>query len=70
MRYAELHCSSAFSFLEGANQPEDLVERAAALDLPAVALVDRNGLSGAPRFWKAANGSGNQTARRRGNRPR
>ncbi len=58
MKYAELHCASAFSFLEGASQPEDLVERAAALELPAVALVDRNGLSGAPRFWKAANEAG------------
>jgi error-prone DNA polymerase len=50
MKYAELHCSSAFSFLEGACEPEALVERAAALELPAVALVDRNGVSGAPRF--------------------
>jgi len=58
VKYAELHCASAFSFLEGACQPEDLVERAAALDLPAAALVDRNGLSGAPRFWKAAREAG------------
>jgi error-prone DNA polymerase len=56
--YAELHCASAFSFLEGASEPEDLVERAAELDLGAVALVDRNGLSGAPRFWKAATAAG------------
>ncbi len=52
--YAELHCASAFSFLEGASLPEDLVARAAELGLPAVALVDRNSVSGAPRFWKAA----------------
>jgi error-prone DNA polymerase len=58
MKYAELHCASAFSFLEGASQPEDLVERAAELGLPAVALVDRNTLSGAPRFWKAARDAG------------
>ncbi len=58
MRYAELHCASAFSFLEGASEPEDLVERAAELELGAVALVDRNGLSGAPRFWKAATAAG------------
>jgi error-prone DNA polymerase len=58
MKYAELHCASAFSFLEGASQPEDLVERAAELDLPAVALVDRNTVSGAPRFWKAAKEAG------------
>ena len=58
MKYAELHCASAFSFLEGASQPEDLVERAAELELPAVALVDRNTVSGAPRFWKAARDAG------------
>ena len=58
MNYAELHCASAFSFLEGASLPEDLVARAAALELPAVALVDRNTLSGAPRFYKAAKEAG------------
>ena len=58
MKYAELHCASAFSFLEGASQPEDLVDRAAELGLGAVALVDRNGLSGAPRFFKAATQAG------------
>jgi error-prone DNA polymerase len=57
-RYVELRCASAFSFLNGASLPEDLVERAAALGLPAVALVDANGLSGAPRFWKAAKAAG------------
>ena len=54
MRYAELHCASAFSFLEGASLPEDLVARAAELGLETVALIDRNTVSGAPRFWKAA----------------
>jgi error-prone DNA polymerase len=58
MKYAELHCASAFSFLEGASQPEDLVERAVELELPAVALIDRNTVSGAPRFWKAAKEAG------------
>jgi len=58
MQYAELHCASAFSFLEGASQPEDLIDRAVELNLPAVALVDRNTLSGAPRFWKAAREAG------------
>jgi len=58
VKYAELHCASAFSFLEGASQPEDLVERAAELGLEAVALVDRNTVSGAPRFWKAARDAG------------
>lgn len=48
--YVELHASSAFSFLEGGSLPEALVQRAAELGLPAVALLDRNGLYGAPRF--------------------
>ena len=52
--YAELRAASAFSFLDGASLPEDLVARAAELGLPAIALVDRNGISGAPRFYKAA----------------
>jgi error-prone DNA polymerase len=56
--YVELHAASAFSFLDGASLPEDLVERAAALGLPAMALCDRNGISGAPRFWKAAREAG------------
>ncbi len=54
MACPELHARSAFSFLEGASLPEDLVERAAALDIPAVALLDRDSLSGAPRFHMAA----------------
>ncbi len=56
--YAELHAASAFSFLDGASHPEDLVARAAELELPAVALADRNGLYGAPRFYKAAKEAG------------
>jgi error-prone DNA polymerase len=56
--YAELRVASAFSFLDGASLPEDLVARAAELGLPAVALVDRNGVSGAPRFYKAARAAG------------
>jgi len=56
--YAELHCASAFSFLEGASPPEELVGRAAALGLPAVALVDRDGVYGAPRFFRAARQAG------------
>src|ERR1017187_5086305 len=56
--YAELRAASAFSFLNGSSLPEDLVERGAALDLPAMALVDTNGVSGAPRFWKAAKAAG------------
>src|SRR5438876_1248733 len=56
--YAELRVSSAFSFLDGASLPEDLIEQTARLGLPAVALVDRNGVYGAPRFYKAARAAG------------
>jgi len=56
--YVELRCASAFSFLRGASLPEDLVERAAALDYPALALGDRDGLYGAPRFYRAAKEAG------------
>ncbi len=56
--YAELHAASAFSFLDGASLPEDLVQRAVELELPAVALVERNGVYGAPRFHKAAQEAG------------
>jgi len=52
--YVELHAASAFSFLAGASQPEALVERAAELDMPAVALADRNGLYGVARFHTMA----------------
>jgi error-prone DNA polymerase len=54
----ELHAASAFSFLRGASLPEDIVERAAELGYDAVALVDRDGLAGAPRFFKAAKARG------------
>jgi error-prone DNA polymerase len=57
-RYAELHARSAFSFLEGASLPEELIERAAELELPAVALLDRDGVYGAPRFHAAAKKAG------------
>jgi error-prone DNA polymerase len=52
--YVELHAASAFSFLAGASQPEALVERAAQLEMPAVALADRNGLYGVARFHTMA----------------
>ncbi len=52
--YVELRARSAFSFLEGAATPEDLIDRAAALGYPALALGDRDGLYGAPRFYHAA----------------
>ena len=53
-RYAELHCRSNFTFLEGASHPEELVETGVALGLDALALTDRDGLYGAVRFAKAA----------------
>src|SRR5690349_7635481 len=56
--YVELHAASAFSFLQGASLPEALVERAAALDYPALALLDADGVYGAPRFHKAATQAG------------
>ena len=58
MSYVELHAASAFSFLEAASLPEALVERAAELGYPAVALVDRDGVHGMPRFHKAAVAAG------------
>src|SRR6185436_13483732 len=56
--YAEIRASSAFSFLNGASLPEDLAYFAAANDLPAMALVDTNGVYGAPRFYNAAKKAG------------
>jgi error-prone DNA polymerase len=56
--YVELRCRSAFSFLDGASLPEDLVEAAARNGYGALALADRNGLSGAPRFFAAAKQAG------------
>ena len=52
--YVELGMRSAFSFLEGSSAPEDLAERAAELGHGAIALADRDGLYGLPRFHKAA----------------
>ena len=51
--YIELHTRSAFSFLEGASVPEELAEVCAALQMPAMALLDRDGVYGAPRFHLA-----------------
>jgi error-prone DNA polymerase len=56
--YVELQAASAFSFLRASSSPEDLVARAAELGYSALALVDRDGLSGAPRFFKAAKKAG------------
>src|SRR5271165_5041426 len=52
--YVELHARSAFSFLEGASLPEELVAVCAQLNLPAMALLDTDGVYGAPRFHLAA----------------
>jgi error-prone DNA polymerase len=52
--YVELHARSAFSFLRGSSSPEQLAYQAADLQLPAIALCDRDGLFGAPRFHAAA----------------
>jgi error-prone DNA polymerase len=56
--YIELHTASAFSFLQGASLPEALVDRAADLGYSALALLDRDGVYGAPRFHKAALAAG------------
>src|SRR3712207_1063558 len=52
--YAELHCHSNFSFLDGASHPEELVEEAARLGLDAIALTDHDGMYGVVRFAEAA----------------
>lgn len=54
----ELHAASAFSFLGAASQPETLIKRAAELEMPAMALLDRNGVYGAARFHTSAGRSG------------
>ncbi len=53
-RYVELHARSAFSFLEGASMPEAMTEQAASLDLPGLAILDRDGLYGSPRLYTTA----------------
>lgn len=57
-RYVELHAASAFSFLEGASQPEELIRRAAELGMPAMGLLDRNGVYGSARFHTSAKRNG------------
>src|SRR5690606_20851625 len=60
--YAELHCHSSFSFLDGASSPEELVEEAARLGLEALALTDHDGFYGVVRFAEAARALGVPTA--------
>ena len=52
--YVEFHARSAFSFLEGASLPEALVQQAANLGMPALGILDRDGLYGAPRLYTTA----------------
>src|SRR5690606_39203652 len=56
--YAELHCHSTFSWLDGASHPEELVTEAARLGLDALALTDHDGLYGVVRFAQAARAVG------------
>ena len=56
--YAELHCHSAFSLLDGASTPEALVKRAVELGIQALALTDHDDLGGAVRFSRAARDAG------------
>src|SRR5579863_2621939 len=58
MDFVELHARSAFSFLEGACVPEELAGACTQLGMPAMAIVDRNGVYGATRFHMAAKQSG------------
>ena len=62
VRYAELHAHSAFSFLDGASTPEEMVAEAVRLDLSTIALTDHDGLYGVVRFAEAARELGIRTA--------
>lgn len=57
-KYVELHAASAFSFLEAASQPEGLIRAAVEQQMPAMALLDRNGLYGTARFHASAKENG------------
>src|ERR1700716_3100437 len=59
--YAELHCHSNFSFLDGASHPEELIESAALLGLDALAITDPDGMDGVVRFAEAAKELGVRT---------
>jgi len=52
--WAELHCHSSYSFLDGASSPEELVAEAAARGLEALAITDHDGMYGVPQFAQAA----------------
>ncbi|MGE5829781.1 MAG: error-prone DNA polymerase [Micromonosporaceae bacterium] len=61
VEYAELHCHSTYSFLDGASQPEELVEEAARLGLGGIAITDHDGFYGVVRFSEAAQALGVST---------
>ena len=61
MQFVELHARSAFSFLEGSSVPEALAYACAKQQLPAMAVLDRNGLYGSPRFHLIAKSKGIQS---------
>src|SRR5262245_22183712 len=52
--WAELHCHSSYSFLDGASAPAELVAEAARLGLAALAITDHDGMYGVPQFAQAA----------------
>ncbi len=56
--YAELHCHTNFSFLDGASHAEDLVDLAMSLEYEALAVTDHDGFYGVSRFWQAAKATG------------
>ena len=56
--YAELHCHTHFSFLDGASPPDELIGRAVELGMSGLAVTDHNGLYGVVRFAAAANEAG------------
>ncbi len=56
--FAELHCHTNFSFLDGASAADELVDRAVALGLSALAVTDHNGLYGVVRFSTTAREAG------------
>src|SRR3954470_17311434 len=58
LRYAELHAHTAFSFLDGASQPEELAAEASRLGLRALAVTDHDGLYGVVRFAQVARAVG------------
>src|SRR5258705_6156050 len=62
--YAELHCHSAYSFLDGASPPDELLAEAHRLGYPAVALTDRNGIYGSLAISPAAQALRNQALTR------